>query len=161
HRKKGYVEVIVTYNHPRFFSSLFGNGAIPVSARAVAQGTFLPPAPAVMALDLTAKPGFKTNGGGTFNISGTGAVLVNSSSPPALQNVGGGTINAPGGIDVNGAVSGGGTYNPAPSTGTAQAPDPYSYLPVPSQPAATGTISKRTGTSSTWDIYPGNFASDP
>ncbi len=31
-----YFEVIVTWNQPRFFSGIFGSGAIPVSARAVA-----------------------------------------------------------------------------------------------------------------------------
>jgi hypothetical protein len=160
HRKVGYVEVIVQYNHPRFFSSLFGSSSIPISARAVAQGTFLPPAPAVMALDKSASPAFKANGGGTLNISGTGSLVVDSSGSPALSNVGGAVITAPGGIDVTGSVSGGGTYTPAVTTGTAPIPDPYAYLPTPSVPGTNGSISQR-GNTGFWDIWPGNFASDP
>jgi uncharacterized membrane protein len=34
----GYAEATVTWNQQRFFSGIFGSGAIPVSARAVARG---------------------------------------------------------------------------------------------------------------------------
>jgi hypothetical protein len=165
HRKAGYVEVIVQYNHPRLFSSIFGGSSIPISARAVAQGTFLPPAPAVMALDKTASPAFKTNGGGSLNISGTGTLVVDSNGSPALSNVGGGTINAPGGIDVTGSVSGGGTYNPAVTTGTAPIPDPYAFLPEPTTtnpgPSTAQSGATQRGNTGIWDMYPGVYASDP
>jgi hypothetical protein len=36
--KAGYVEVIVTFNQARFFSSIWGTGNLPISARAVARG---------------------------------------------------------------------------------------------------------------------------
>ena len=36
----GYAEAIVTWNQQRFFSGIFGSGAIPVSARAVARASF-------------------------------------------------------------------------------------------------------------------------
>jgi len=39
----GYAEVIVTWNQQRFFSGIFGSGAIPVSARAVASVVPVPP----------------------------------------------------------------------------------------------------------------------
>jgi len=39
----GYAEVIVTWNQQRFFSGIFGSGAIPVSARAVARSVYLVP----------------------------------------------------------------------------------------------------------------------
>ncbi len=54
--KPGYAEVIVTCNQQRFFSGVFGSGAIPVSARAVAQGVVQPSQPAVLLLSLNASP---------------------------------------------------------------------------------------------------------
>ena len=41
----GYAEATVTWNQQRFFSGIFGSGAIPVSARAVARGVQVPTPP--------------------------------------------------------------------------------------------------------------------
>ncbi len=38
----GYVEVIIQYNAGRTFSNVFGSGAVPVRARAVARGQWTP-----------------------------------------------------------------------------------------------------------------------
>ena len=52
----GYAEVIVTWNQQRFFSGIFGSGAIPVSARAVAQGVVQASSVAVLLLSSTTIP---------------------------------------------------------------------------------------------------------
>src|SRR5262249_36223744 len=104
-----------------------------------------------------ANPGLKVSGGGTLNVTGTGAVVVNSDASGALTNSGGGAITAPGGIDVTGGTSGGGTYTPAVTTGTPPTPDPYSYLPTPSQPGNGYYTSNKVGNVTTWDIYPGAY----
>jgi len=46
----GYVEATVTWYQQRFFSGIFGSGAIPVSARAVARGVGSPPPPGYFGL---------------------------------------------------------------------------------------------------------------
>ena len=52
---KGYVEVTVQYNQPRYFSAVIGSGAIPVSARAVARGKWEPAFVGIHVLDLHQK----------------------------------------------------------------------------------------------------------
>jgi len=46
----GYAEATVTWYQQRFFSGIFGSGAIPVSARAVARGVGSPPPPGYFGL---------------------------------------------------------------------------------------------------------------
>src|SRR5262249_21761606 len=47
----GYAEVLVTFNQPRSFSTIFGSGTIPVRARAVARGAWVIPNAGVIVLD--------------------------------------------------------------------------------------------------------------
>src|SRR5262245_1915989 len=42
HKKPGYAEVIVTMQQQRYFSTIYGSGKLPVTARAVARGTRSP-----------------------------------------------------------------------------------------------------------------------
>jgi hypothetical protein len=127
----GYVEVIVTYNQPRLFSSIFGTGSIPVTARAVAKGTYTTPgaAPAVMAQD--SHPGdIALNAqNGQVIVQGAGAVIANANASTRPN----GSVTTGGVIDVTGAWSG--TFSPSP-TATPTVPDPYAFLPAPTQPAA-------------------------
>jgi hypothetical protein len=69
---------------------------------------------------------------------------------------GGGAITAPGGIEyVSGSAPSGTT--PAATQISAPVTDPYSYLPAPSQPAnAYWTVSK-SGSVSTYNLYPGYY----
>ena len=48
--QKGYAEVLVQFNQNRMFSSIFGSGTIPISARAVARGTVFASTPPVTRL---------------------------------------------------------------------------------------------------------------
>ena len=61
--KAGYAEVIVTWNQQRFFSGIFGSGAIAVSARAVARGVVQPSQPAVLLLSPSASSALTVTGG--------------------------------------------------------------------------------------------------
>jgi hypothetical protein len=94
-----------------------------------------------------------------LNVTGTGAVVVNSNANGALTNSGGGNITAPGGIDVTGTVTGGGSYSPnPPTTGTAPTPDPYSYLPTPSQPGTVNNWTKaKVNGITVYDLNPGTY----
>src|SRR5262249_33279751 len=49
--KPGYAEVTVQYNEPRFFSGLWGQGTIPITARAVARGTWSVVVDGILVLD--------------------------------------------------------------------------------------------------------------
>src|SRR4029450_4312907 len=60
---KGYVEVTVQYNQPRYFSAIIGTGAIPVKARAVARGRWEPSMVGIHVLDLYAKGALNSVGG--------------------------------------------------------------------------------------------------
>jgi hypothetical protein len=87
--KAGYAEVILTWNQQRFFSGVFGSGAIPVSARAVAQGVVQqqpqpsqpPQQPvAVLLLNPNAIPPSSA-----LNVTG-GQVVVGSTASPQLPD---------------------------------------------------------------------------
>src|SRR5262245_61119539 len=51
---KGYAEVTVQYNQPRYFSAVIGSGTIPVKARAVGRGRWEPSFVGIHVLDLHA-----------------------------------------------------------------------------------------------------------
>ncbi len=83
--KPGYAEVIVTWNQQRFFSGIFGSGAIPVSARAVAQGVAQPPQPpvAVLLLSPTASPALSA-----LAVTGGSIVVDSSAANPTADPLG-------------------------------------------------------------------------
>lgn len=126
HRNPGFVEVIVQYNQPRLFSQMFGSDSIPIRARAVAQGTWLPTMKAIVAL----------GSGGTALQAGNGEIVVNGPGGVASNSGAAtgpnGSITAGGTIDVSGSASG--TFSPAANTGASPQPDPFSYLPAPVPP---------------------------
>src|SRR5207237_5645836 len=62
----GYAEVIITYNQKRGFSSIFGGGDIPVRARAVAIGQWVPFRNGILVLDPTSPQSLNDNGGGSI-----------------------------------------------------------------------------------------------
>jgi Flp pilus assembly protein TadG len=75
----GYAEVVVTYNQSRFFSSIWGSGTTPVSARAVARGLLAGGTPTNSSLGfLVTDPG--TNGASSVYENGkTGINVANGS----------------------------------------------------------------------------------
>jgi hypothetical protein len=140
----GYAEVTVTYNQARFFSSMWGSGNIPVSARAVARGQWLPATPGILVLDPTASGSLLTTGNGSITAK-NGPIIVDSNSASAITASGANSVitdpNNP--IDVTGVpgVSGGGTISPTPTSGQPPTPDPLRFIPEPAKPSAgTSTI---------------------
>jgi hypothetical protein len=165
--KAGYVEVLVTYNQQRLFSSVFGAGTLPVKARAVARGAWVAPNDGVIVLQYSGK--------GTLNDQGNGAmteigapVIVNSNDPSAAVDTGNGIMSAPE-FDITGSysISGGGAMvtSPIPNnilTGVHPTPDPLAYLPVPTAPPA-GTITKTSLGSGNFQytLTPGSYSNLP
>src|SRR5262249_55115298 len=101
--KTGYVEVIVTYNEQRCFSSIFSSGPIVVQARAVAIGAAVAVDVGILVLDPTSKGALSTQGSGTTTVTGT-PIIVDSRDPQAAIGGGGGTLVAPE-FDITGNYS--------------------------------------------------------
>lgn len=141
---RGYIEVSVTYNHPRYFSLIFGSGKIPIKARAVAKGVWAAPkfGLAVMAPDGTA---LRNTGNGNITVT-SGSVFVNSSDAAAVVNKNNGVISAEE-VSVVGGIADAGTIvtEPIPNnvhTGVPASFDVFFSLPPPTQPPA-GAISQK------------------
>jgi hypothetical protein len=129
---KGYVEVTVQYNQPRYFSGFLGTGAIPVSARAVARGKWEPAFIGIHVLDMHQKGSLNATGTGSATVTGGAKVIVNSdNSSAAITN--GGTVTASE-LDVTGGINstgqGGGFYGGI-NLGTPPQPDPLRNIPEP------------------------------
>src|SRR5262249_21245650 len=137
--RPGYVEVLVQYNEPRYFSNVFGTGSIPVQARAVARGAWVVPLGGILALDPTAPGAITASGQGNVTVSG-GTVIDdsnNGSTNGAMTVSGGGTLTA-NAFNITGTYKGSiGSpgISTAPATGVPPTPDPYYYLPTPTPPA--------------------------
>jgi hypothetical protein len=125
----GYVEVIVTYNAPRYFSTVFGSGTMPVSARTVAAAKAVTIGDGIILLDHTAKKALGSTGQGIVSVVNAG-IIVNSNASDAIDLTGQGQVSAPT-INVVGGVVGqsdiSGTINHIP----APVPDPLAGLPAP------------------------------
>src|SRR5262245_40070412 len=108
----GYVEVIVQYNQPRYFSTVFGSGDVPVKARAVARARWATVKNGIIVLDRTTKGALSVGGNGTIKVTGA-PVIVNSSDPTAALTLNGSSavLSAPeidivGGYALNGGATG-------------------------------------------------------
>lgn len=128
----GYAEVIIQYNQTRYFSNIFGSGAIAVEARAVARGMQNPYAKAaILLLDPSSAGAFNDTGNG---LTVTGApILINSSSSQAAELSGNALVTAPQMKIVGNYTIGGGnaSINSTVSTGVTATPDPLAKLPLP------------------------------
>jgi Flp pilus assembly protein TadG len=129
---KGYVEVLVQYNQPRFFSAILGTGDIAVPARAVARGEWKPAMVGIHVLDLHQKASFNVTGESVTNVTGGAAIIVNSDDPEAaITN--GGTVTADN-MQVTGGTNstgGKGGFFGDIETGTEPQPDPLRGIPQP------------------------------
>lgn len=130
--KASYAEVVIQYNQTRYFSAIFGGGAIPVQARAVARGMQKPYSGAgILLLDPTGADAFNNQGNG---LTVTGApILVNSNNSQAALLTGNAVVTAPQ-MNVVGKVSvsgGNASISGSVSTGAQPTPDPLAQLPVP------------------------------
>jgi Flp pilus assembly protein TadG len=129
---KGYVEVAVQYNQPRFFSAVIGSGDIAVPARAVARGEWKPAMVGIHVLDLHQKGSFNVTGESMTNVTGGAAIIVNSDDPQAAITNGGTVIadnmRVTGGTNSTGGK--GGFFGDV-ETGTEPQPDPLRGIRQP------------------------------
>src|SRR5262249_44138106 len=129
--KPGYAEVTVQYNEPRFFSALWGQGTIPIQARAVARGTWSVIADGLLLLEPSGSGALSAKGGGSCRVCG-GRIVVNSGDPGGAIAAGGANVTAPtfyfAGTRGN-STSGGGQFNGTIQASVAPPPDPLAYLP--------------------------------
>jgi Flp pilus assembly protein TadG len=138
--KAGYVEVIVQFNQPRYFSAVFGSGAVPVGARAVASSVTAAPSPiGILLLNPTVAHALDVTGSGSVTVD-SGKVVVDSDSSQAAVITGSGTVTTPE-VDITGSgpgytTTGSGQFVTTPKSGniqTGMAPtgDPLANLPAP------------------------------
>jgi hypothetical protein len=162
----GYAEVTVTYFQKRYFSTIFGSGDIPVSARAVGRGRLAQTtAPAVLILDPTGSGAITDKGGGNDGgMTVTGSVVVNSSSSSAISTTGHATLTASKFV-ITGNYGGSNLVTtPTPNqitTGASPTADPLAYLPAPAMPAKADWYTDGKGNVS---VPPGTYgvnSSDP
>jgi Flp pilus assembly protein TadG len=147
----GYAEVAVTYYQQRGFSGVFGSGAIPISARAVA-GVLQ--APAVLLLNSSGNVLSASNNASlTVNVTGNtsgGAVVADSTAADAISAIGNAALAAPQFIIAgNDTSSQNGTITTDPTanniqTNASQVPNPLSSLPTPSASGTTFNLSPIT-----------------
>jgi hypothetical protein len=128
---KGYVEVTVQYNQPRYFSSVIGMGAIPVTARAVGRGKWEPAYVGIHVLDLHRPASLYGNGNALVSVTGAD-VIVNSDAPDAATS--NGLVITADNFKITGGsgVTGSGAFVGPIEYGAPPEPDPLRHIPEPS-----------------------------
>jgi hypothetical protein len=141
--RPGYVEAIVQYNETRGFSSLFDNGTVPISARAVALGMPIAGDVGILVLDQSSKNAFNAGGGGTLNVTTT-PIIVNSANSLG-STVNGGTLVVAPEYDLTGGYGeiGGGVFNGTFNLNRPPTEDPLQYMPVPDPSTMTKQSNKK------------------
>jgi len=165
--RRGYIEVVITYPQPGFFSRALGQGSTTIGARAVARGAWSADGIGVLVLDYTGKSALNSQGNGSFTETG-GRVIVNSNHNEAVVDGGNGVMRADQFfITGNAQVNGGGqleTY-PIPGqvfVGVHPTPDPLAYLPAPSKPPdGTLTVTSLSSGNKQYVLTPGRFTNLP
>jgi hypothetical protein len=141
----GCAEVIVQLNQPRFFSGIFGHGAIPVIGRAVAQGKWTTFNDGIIVLDPVSQASLSAMGNGGVSVTGAW-IIVDSNNAAGGVLTGNGGISAPG-IAFSGtpgdSTSGGGAFTGTLLSGQTPVPDPLAYLPEPN-PSNLPVVSNNT-----------------
>jgi hypothetical protein len=161
--KAGYAEVTVQFNQPRFFSAIWGQGTLPITARAVARGTWTVFNTGVLLLDPGGKGALTASGNGNLMVTGAPVILNSNNGSAAIVN-GNGNITAPA-FDFAGspgfATSGGGQLNGPISSGVTPSGDPLAVIPPPnpsSLPLQTGgKISSSTSVTLNPGLYVGGL----
>jgi hypothetical protein len=161
----GYAEVTVTYYQQRGFSGVFGSGAIPISARAVA-GVLQ--APAVLLLNSSGNVLSASNNASlTVNVTGNtsgGAVVADSTAANAISAIGNATLTAPQFIIAGNDTSSQNstiTTDPAANniqTNANQVPNPLSSLPTPSTSGMSTQSTSALQINTTMTLLPGVYS---
>jgi hypothetical protein len=163
HLDANYVEAVVTEQVPTYFAGFRGFHTVQISARAEA-GKSSPPGPCLNILGTSGQT--VTLNSGASITDGTGSTCafnVNSSGTPAVMEDSGATVDV-GSYTVHGTVTdNGGSYTPAPTTGTATKPDPIAAeitagtITTPTQPAVSSTCCNPVSGATT--LQPGYYSS--
>jgi putative Flp pilus-assembly TadE/G-like protein len=134
----GYIEVIIAFQEPRHFSSIWGSDPVTITSRSVARGRWRSMKNGILVLDPSAKDALDASGQGSATVTGGASVIVDSNNAEAARGTGNGGMTATE-FDITGGYTGslyGNIYLNQPPT-----PDPLRNLPVPPVPPD-GTISK-------------------
>ncbi len=158
--KKGYIEVVITYNQPRYFSSVWGTQKLPVTARAVSAGRWAGSGNGIICLDPIRQNSLDASGNGSVRVTGNANVVVNSSDPAsAARATGGGGVTAAA-FMITGGVSG--QFNGPVTTGSPPIPDPLRYLPPPPMPPNGTMITESLGNGNKkYTLSPGRYVNLP
>jgi Flp pilus assembly protein TadG len=150
------VEVIITQPQPRLFSALFGSGAVPVTARAVALSNV--GTGCVLALDPAANPAVTVKGNTQLNLINCN-LYDNSNGSPAL-NVGGTATISANMVGVVGDVSGASSITATNGirTGIRAIADPYANV-TPTMPTWCD-YSNKFNVKGTTTLSPGSYCGD-
>jgi hypothetical protein len=156
----GWVEVIITYNQPRYFSAIWGTTRVPITCRAVARGRWAASGDGIIVLDPVAKDSLNAGGTGLTSVSGGAHVIVDSNYPvSAARDTGGGGMAAVE-FDVTGGATG--SFTGTVNTGTLPIPDPLAYLPPPPVPPDGTMTSVPIGQGNKqYTLTPGRFSNLP
>lgn len=161
------VAVQVTATPPRFFSALWGQGRLSISASAKAAtdvnaGSTPYSNYAILVLDPTSSGSLTLSNNTEITTSnqintptGTG-IQVNSSSPTAAVATNSAYTDVPVSI-VGGYSTSNSAYFGSVTTGAPVVPDPLASLPVPSVPTATSTPSTSYSGNGTYTMQPGLY----
>jgi hypothetical protein len=161
--QSSYIEVLVTWYQPRYFSRIWGTDTIPVKARAVSRGAWVPAGFGALVLDYSGKAALNAQGNGAFTDT-EGPIIVNSDNSSAVVDGGNGMLKATTFFITGGATtSGGGQLITQPTAGQIfvgvhPTPDPLAYLTPPTVPPD-GTIisTPNVGSGRTYILTPGNY----
>jgi hypothetical protein len=162
HQTNGYAMVTITRNESRYFSNVFGKGAVPITVRAVARGRLMPLQPDIIALHPSAGLALNLLGTGTLTLA-RGGIQVNSNSDAALFLAGG--IVRSDEVKVVGHVRSSGSFRDiddivtSPKENADPLPDPFSHIPEPPVPGSAGR--KRTTGPNKYELDPGVFDGNP
>jgi hypothetical protein len=157
----GYAEVIIQYNQTRGFSGIFASGTIPVKARAVARGLWVPFNNGIIVLHPTAANALFANGNGSTFVKNAN-VIVDSNNSMAAVTVGSAIVSDVGKttyiVGSNPGYSG--NFQGTVLTGQNPVPDPLAYLPAPNPATMPIETVPNTGTSITLDpgVYQGGLS---
>lgn len=144
HQTTNSVEVILTENVPRYFTTIYSSSNITIQTRAVGtkNGSHVA---CVIALSPTASKAIDVTG--TGNVSSPNCDMVSDSSASDSIYMGGGAqLTTPCLVAVGGATTTSGldlTKCTAPTTNAPVATDPYASVPTPSIPGPCQTVSNK------------------
>ena len=150
------VEVIITQPQARLMSALFGSGAVPVTARAVALGNV--GTGCVLALDPTANPAVTVKGSTQLNLINCN--LYDDSNASSALNVSGSATISAAMVGVVGGVSGTSSITATNGirTGIRAIADPYANV-TPTMPTWCD-YSNKFNVKGTTTLSPGSYCGD-